>query len=1224
MPLNDCTHNIDPFKLAREGCSQAQRRAPALAPDYAPVDQREPAHRMIFARAYAAYLRFFDDQNAPAGDWVDFFSSDVSVQLAVAAVQDIDQYKLAQKAAFDFLDNLDNESDEEGLRLRLGRLFGAAATLAAQLDRLARDLPADLPLRAMLVNLIGKQLAPALKSLLLYHRDGLPPVALPPGPYLTEAPPTVEILGAALALPQALHAADRPLSADWISDDNATSWAQYLDNLADPALYPPTGVYGVGATLFERVNHIATHNLFTSIFDRLLKVYARVVAAAGAALQASFTDSDAHEPHYGLFLAFLRLYERVRAETNTLTARHMDFYYREVLHLKEKGAQPGRVHLLGELARQVPAYLLAEGTLLKAGKDAGGKEALFELTRSTVLNQATVASLQTLYRHDAEKIVGSAGHDAGRLYASPVSNSADGSGAPTPPDQPSWHPFHNKLYADGALSAIAMPPASIGFALASHHLLLAEGTRDIEIAFALEGAAPAGDMAADAVCLLSIADGWLEKSPAHWHAGGGLLRLTLRLDGADPAIVAWSAKIHGGRFGVALPVMQVLLRQRPQADFVYARLQDIVVRTCHVNVKVTGLKSLSVSNDFGPVDTSKPFLPFGAQPVVSSAVTIGSREMFQKKLDSATVRLTWQEPPHPYPASPLPTVSVAFLSGGQWLASGIAPVAVGAAQISLTAGLQLPVSDAPDLAPPAFYDHGARHGFMRLSLDKGFGQTAYQEAMFAFLRGSKGATNPGTPPLGPSLAAITIDYAASQTIVLDSAVEALYARRQARFFHVGPFGQAERHPLHDDGQKVTLVPRFAFQRADSGSESGAEFYIGVSGLRPPQNLALLIEVAPGTADPLSAKPDAHIAWSYLRDNEWVAFGGNEVGDGTAGLLNSGIVTISVPPDASSDNTLLAPGLHWLRLSVTRKVDAACRLLLVGAQAMEARFTDRGNDPSFAATPLPAASATKLAVPDAAVKQLSQPFSGFGGRAAEAPGEFQTRVSERLRHKDRAITLWDYEHLVLEAFPQIYKVKCLNHTQYEPGGGGSGIYRELAPGHVTVVTVPNQLSQNLRDPLRPYTSLDLLERIEGFLRQRCGCFVRLHVRNPQFEEVRLAFKLRLRDGGDESYHVKLLREEITRFLSPWAYTGGASPTFGGKIHKSVLINFVEERPYVDYVTDFQLFHDIGGVQGTVDLAEVGGSLAVSILVSAPAVKHAVVVLHPQDVAGAAEQCPCEAS
>jgi hypothetical protein len=1210
MPLNDCSHNIDPLKLVREGCSQEQRQAPALAPGYAPLDQRAPADRMIFARAYAAYLRFFTPQNVPDGDWQPFFGSDVSVQLALVAVQDVDAYKASLKACFAFLDNLDNEADVAGLRGRLGQLFGTAATLAAQLDQLSQGLPAELPLKALLRDLIRKQLAPGFKVLVLYHRDGL--LAPAPGPYLTEAAPPFEILGAAYTLPQAAFAAGRPFSRDWIAEDGAVDWPQYLLNLDNLLLYPETGVYGNGATLFSRVNHIATHNLFTSVFERFLKAYARVVGAAAEALEQSFTARYTHEPHYGLFLAFVRLFERLRAESNTFTARHLDFYYGEVLRLKAKGARPGRVHLLGELPGQVPAHLLAEGTLLKAGKDGKGKDAFFALTRSTVLNQASVAALQTVYRHDGEPVTGGAGHDAGRLFASPVANSSDGNGAPLQPEAPSWHPFHKKRYADGALARIEMPPATVGFAVASHYLLLAEGTRAVDLYLALDGAAPAGDLGADALCLFSTADGWLEKAPQAWEMEKGMLHLSVSLSGADPPITPHVEAIHGGRFGAGLPVLQVLLRHRPAAAYPYAGLQDLVLRQCRLTVAATDAKLLSVSNDFGPVDTSKPFQPYGAMPVQNSALVVGAREVFQKTLTAASLRIDWQASPVPFPTDAKCTVKVEFLSAGQWKTTAIPAVPIGAEGIEFTADLDLPVRDEPDLAPPAHYSNTARHGFLRVRLDDAFGHAAYQAALIKFLR--KTGDDPGAPPVAPVMRAIAMDYSATQTIVLDTADASPFDQRQARFFHVAPFGSAEQHPLLNSARKVWLLPQFAFRSADAGSESGAEFYIGVAGLRPPQNLALLMEVAPGTADPLVQKPQAHILWSYLRGNEWVGFAANEVGDGTAGLLASGIVTLGVPADASPDNTLLAPGLHWIRLAVKTRVDAACRLLMVAAQAMEARFADQDNDPAFAGTILPAGAISKLAVPDAAVKRLAQPFASFGGVGAENLAAFRTRVSERLRHKDRAIALWDVEHLVLEAFPPIYKVKCLNHTEYEPNPGGTGVYRELAPGHVTIVTVASQRADALRDPLRPYTSVDLLEQIAAFLRHRCSCFARLHVRNPQFEEARLSFKLRLRDGFDESFHVNLLREEVTRFLSPWAFSNGAGPSFGGTVHKSVLINFVEERPYVDYVTDFRLFHDIGGVRGTADLDEVRGSLAVSILVSVPAGKHAVTVLHPLAQAG----------
>ncbi len=39
------------------------------------------------------------------------------------------------------------------------------------------------------------------------------------------------------------------------------------------------------------------------------------------------------EPHFALVLAFLHLFEKLQAHQNTLTKRHLDFYYREVLQL---------------------------------------------------------------------------------------------------------------------------------------------------------------------------------------------------------------------------------------------------------------------------------------------------------------------------------------------------------------------------------------------------------------------------------------------------------------------------------------------------------------------------------------------------------------------------------------------------------------------------------------------------------------------------------------------------------------------------------------------------------------------------------------------------------------------------------------------------------------------------------------------------------------------------
>src|SRR5262245_59303585 len=89
----DCSHNTDPLKLVREGTAQDERSPKALDPAYAPVNERGVAHNMVFAQGYAGLLDYFDLANHKSGDWTPFFSSDVSVLLAVPAIEDVNAYK---------------------------------------------------------------------------------------------------------------------------------------------------------------------------------------------------------------------------------------------------------------------------------------------------------------------------------------------------------------------------------------------------------------------------------------------------------------------------------------------------------------------------------------------------------------------------------------------------------------------------------------------------------------------------------------------------------------------------------------------------------------------------------------------------------------------------------------------------------------------------------------------------------------------------------------------------------------------------------------------------------------------------------------------------------------------------------------------------------------------------------------------------------------------------
>src|SRR5690606_39141594 len=211
----------------------------------------------------------------------------------------------------------------------------------------------------------------------------------------------------------------------------------------------------------------------------------------------------------------------------------------------------------------------------------------------------------------------------------------------------------------------------------------------------------------------------------------------------------------------------------------------------------------------------------------------------------------------------------------------------------------------------------------------------------------------------------------------------------------------------------------------------------------------------------------------------------------------------------------------------------CQLTAIRAQAAHVELVQEGEKGNYFKDVRPKGTISKLVVSDGAIKQIEQPSDSFGGRPLESADQFYSRTSELLRHKQRAITMWDYEHLVLAQFPSIYKVKCINRAGFIEDRG-STVFCENYPGHITIVTIPDLSKSSHVNPLRPYTPIGTLVAIAEYLENLKNPFTTLHVRNPQFEEIQLEFNVAFMPGKDEAYHLTLLNDDIERFLCPWAF------------------------------------------------------------------------------------------
>ncbi len=1244
--MADCSEHKNP--LVRNGTSQLQRLLPGMDKKiFARADDKTFEDWIVFANQFAAFINYYNPANTISGNWEPFFSSDISAQLGIAAIQDIDQYRLGIKERFDFIKNDDNKLLLTDIGIKLNEVFSAVLTLSKALDDYFIKLPEDALLKNSILNGIKLRLKPALYRLIAYYK-----AAELSGYTDHSSLSNWKILNKRLTDSKQILDIDG-LSDLWFDKSLFPDWATYKNSIADDKsiFNNPLTAF---ADVFLSIEHAANHNLFTGIFDIYLNVYAKIIKDAEAELLTTLEKYNAHAPHYALFLAFLKLFRYNQAHINTITQRHLDFYYKEVLRLKPRPAEANKVHILGELAKQTNHYLLPQGTGVKAGKDHLNKDVVYSLNNDTVLSKAKVAQLKTFYKADTKDTIFVPGtatikqDNTGRVFASPVANSADGIGGELTSANKEWQPYVHRIYKETELESIAMPKAKLGFALASHYLYLTEGERKVFIRLVMN---PLTALSGKNIeCYLSTEKEWYKvTSPVISSSGSKLsdgitncAEISFTIPGSDPSIVNYNPAIHGDNFNVALPVLKVYLVHDDNKLYEYDLLKDIIVTQVEIRVEVgmngvynqKGLKNLSISNGFGALDGSKPFQVFGPQPEAGDRLVIGSKEIFSKKNTTLELNMEWKGLPahknyisYAYAADEFPNIKIETLEEGIWKSIGDDELfeATGVGLLQVMTNRQLSIAENSiknsvinyDQDYP-IYDIASNKGFVSIRLMESFGHKQYLKNRARYLL----ERSPGIPdtifpepvePYTPTLQSFYISYSAYSTAKISNA--SAYAGGEIKFFHLYPFGSAEQHK-YLSGEAIYLLPQFKHAAEGITVAHTGEFYIGIEKGVAGEAVNILFQLMEGTSIPTIPKPDDHIHWSYLSNNTWIDFEKGEYSDNTLALVQSAIVSFTIPKKATDQNTLLPAGFVWLRAAIKEAAGAVCKLISVDAQASVATFSDNNNAPDFLDSALPAGTISKLKLPDAAIKKLKQPYPSFGGRPKENEDHFYIRVSERLRHKARAIMIWDYEHLVLEAFPEIYKVKCLNHTQIE-----DGVYNEVKPGYVSIITIPSTQNRNDADPLKPYTQQSILTNIEKFLRKRTSCFVQLRASQPQFEEIRMEFSLKLHQQYiDFNFYANMLKTEITQFLSPWAFNNTSKIDFGGKIYKSVLINFIEERYYVDFITDVFMYvkvDDISVESG--DRDEIIASTARSILVSAPASTHVIHEITGNEQ-GLPEECP----
>lgn len=485
-----------------------------------------------------------------------------------------------------------------------------------------------------------------------------------------------------------------------------------------------------------------------------------------------------------------------------------------------------------------------------------------------------------------------------------------------------------------------------------------------------------------------------------------------------------------------------------------------------------------------------------------------------------------------------------------------------------------------------------KNGPVRLSLNKPFYHGLFPRIYaLAFSSEDKSALIPNEP-YTPFVESIQLNYTA-QSAFNTGASKQDYQTNEIKLFHEHPFGQSEEHAylraeldfISTEEKKNYAVPTYC---------KGGELFIGLEQVAKLQQVSLLVQVLEGSENPLadSFTGKQKVEWYVLCQNQWKTLNSDYmISNETDNFLKSGIVKFAIPKEANADNTILPAGLVWVKAKIHKNYDAVCKTIDIIAQSVLAEFENNENDLAHLENGIEAKTISKLIQRVPSIKSISQPFNSFDGKPEESDAAYYRRISERLRHKNRAITLWDYEHIILQEFPEIHKVKCLNHSKTEIVNNKTQT-SFLSPGEILIVVIPDIINKNVFDIYQPRVSTATLNEVQNWVNKLNTLHVNAKIINPDYEEVTIDLKVKFHKGFDENYYSKVLNSDLTKLLSPWAFEDSASIKFGITLHRSVVINYIEKLDYVDYIAEVKL---LKGEE--VSISSVAPSSPKAILVSA---------------------------
>lgn len=1167
--------------IVHDGTAETQRHPAPLQPGYFNVAEMELETLLAYGVDYSGLINYYNANNTVEGDWTRFLTGDETMVLAHIAATDMTRMEVEFHHAC-----------EQPAHLRPW----AAVNQAAFIHRLARRLddwhtwlgaatgkPGN-RVRRVIERLIRRQLA---------HRHN--------------------------QLRKLLEQYPHRLLEKHNIDTTVFSKIWTVNNQSQE--------HGAARRGTPEINE-----QIQSCFHSFHNAATLIVDTAVAQFKQALSRSD-HEPSLALFISFIQLLRQSQQVINRFATRRLDYYYRDILQIQSSGHVPDTTFLVLALDGSLPDVVIRQGTEFTAGKDHTGKTLAYTADDELRVTDTNVTVLHTLYfeKNPLMSPEKELGHVTGAWKATlpPLDLNVA-------PDEQKNSP--NPLFGSSADQAEEKSASSItmGLAIADPVLLLGQGQRRITLEISFKAAAEAHpahivkQLAQSArttvqdafykvfkrmfTITLTADSGWYEVesylpdsaliNPA---MDENCLRLGINLPPEAPGIVSYSPELHGKHYEIDQPMVHLSMNDQNDL-YPYSLLKALTVSRIRIDVAVQGSRDLMAYNQHGQLDPSGPFQPFGPLPDIGAYLMVGSNEAASKHLTAFEVLLEWDALPggrfgmqHHYREyvqsfqPDLYKVKTTLLANGRWQPAQeneqgeVNLFRVQSCQgrdVEMAPQSPLPVHHlslhtpvtATDVKNDFAFNLNARSGFFKFTLSNPpyvFGHKAYpfllSRALTANALKKKKASLP-KPPYTPVVRSMEINYEAFSEIKMEQGASRSSHRSGIRVIHLHPFGWAPIYP-----QSENRLPSFV---PDYGQ--GGNLLIGLGGASPWGTLTLFFHIRSKT-QLFDADPRPVPRWYYLSSDQWMELPQRRIiSDTTRSFTSSGVITLDIPAGMNNGHTILPGHCFWLRVCADQGSHRAGHLLGVAAHALTVTWQDLGNATDHLQAPLPAGRIHQSVNALPGIGKILQPCASTGGRAAETGSNLTTRISERLRHKNRAVTSWDYERLVLERFPEIYKAKCFAGTSRSDG-------MDIG-GRVLMAVIP-QLDATAQSPdQQPMVDDHLLDSIRDHLSGLASPFADIEVCNPVYEQIQVRCTVQLHPSAKAGAHIKRINQAINHYLSPWSQGGRYQARFGWCIRRADLEAYLLGLEHVAYITRFSMLHIVRETADTYGLFDTAGAQA----------------------------------